>query len=58
MGNYFYRTPIGAFTDDAIARANETPGPYNLIDLERYKMPRTPYVKIIKENESGEKKQK
>ncbi len=56
MGNYFYKTPIGAFTDDAIARANETPGPYNLIDLEIYKMPRTPYVKIIKENESGEKK--
>ena len=55
LGNYLYKTPIGAFTDEAISRAYDTPGPYNLIDTERYKMPRTPFVKIIKENESAEK---
>jgi len=58
LGNYFYKTPIGAFTDDAMSRAYDTPGPYNLIDTERYKMPRTPFVKIIKENGSGEKGEK
>ena len=47
LGNYLYKTRIGGFTDDAIARAYDTPGPYDLIDTERYKMPRSPFVKII-----------